>query len=145
MSEPEETETESVETEQFDPPYDWMLDSMVGAVAGEDERSELGFSVTLIVQGAMVGGTLCSAGEWLKAMTEQETGHPQGAEFLRGVGRSLDEGIDKVANARDDRRRREFVHLKEAVIHHGTTSFNVVAWRGRLSQVAGWSLGAPNA
>lgn len=121
---------------------DWLLDNVIGLA---NMGIEIG--ITLTVGGGLVSGLLVGGGEWIKLFADQ---------FQQGVGRgNLPDLADTLANSfrqyseiyegkKSLSPQATFIHLKNA--HHFIAGTPIpsgpgVLWRGRLSEVAGFSLG----
>ncbi|MFG3422898.1 hypothetical protein ACGFZ2_29280, partial [Micromonospora sp. NPDC048063] len=103
--------------------------------------------ITLTVRGVVVTGTLIGRDEWAEGMAELlksagENGELLGSRIL-DVFRKLDLNRTRDENSEP----YSYIHLKDAryVAGHGLLpspgSRVPVYWRGRLSEVSGWSLG----
>jgi hypothetical protein len=108
----------------------------------QEVDAEIG--ITLNVGGACVTGRLVGRDKWLEAFaswTEEE------GELAGTIGRSLQRALER-ADLEDpisDEVPYRFLHLKDAFLVSGDglmpTSGRGALWRGRISQVSGWSLG----
>ncbi|MFJ7280271.1 hypothetical protein [Kitasatospora sp. NPDC098663] len=100
--------------------------------------------VTLVMDGALVTGTVISAAEW-EDLYVRQIGE---ADYygLRKVVREVLGHLDQAAE--DGRRRRSpdprFLHLKDVTVRLGRTARKLPAWRGLIAAVSGWSLGEPD-
>jgi hypothetical protein len=142
--------TTELETEPLrllaEPEFDSQLRVLVDVVNDLPDDTRIG--ITLTAQGLVISGFLIPASLWQR----QRAG-------IAGVIAPLFSGLaakheaKRAANntSRDDGRDRDtdadlpasFIHLVNARIYTGSDGFplNGLAWRGRLSQVTGWSLG----
>jgi hypothetical protein len=103
-----------------------------------------GMSVTLTVGGHLVEGVLCGIDEYLASQADRVRGlSDQERDFADLLTRLLETERENVADERDDRPTfgptPRYVHVKQAYVD-GLGP--LPAWRGRLSQVTGWCLGA---
>ena len=153
MSESEESEPVREDL----PERDWLLSMLVGAA----NEIPISFGVTLNVPGGLVSGIVVSGNEYLHGIaSEMEQAGPLGESFGR-VMRSIavsqypmtqmrsEAGADNVAeeseiDLTDPERRVAFIHLKDARIFNTDQPIpgdRGVWWRGKLSEVAGFSFG----
>jgi hypothetical protein len=149
MTEPD-TETTPEQPETPAESQDWLLTVLVRMA----NNIGLGFGVTLCVGGVLVSGTLVSGRQWTDALiAEMRTrGHGNAAEALAGnLEGLLREQYPEPQLDREDEFPHTavgYIHLTDAHYISGTNqvpSDLSVAWRGRLSEVDGWSLGALSA
>lgn len=118
--------------------HDGVLEGIINVIAGRDDASETALGITLLVQGAVVSGLLCSSSEWVNAHRGLGAS-PDAEAFVEGFVEAL--GGAPRPELRADQ-NREFIHMKTVNIQAGGASFVCPAWRGRLSDVSGWSLGS---
>ena len=152
------------------PEVDRALATVVDAINALTERHD-GPGVVLTVGGLVVSGTIIPDWQWFdevehtaRAAFVVHTGgsvddeHGGWASLFVGVAESLAQARDEHLAAREatkhlsDRYQRllahedrtTYIHLREArVIAAGTSPLPVggMHWRGRLSEVSGWSFG----
>ncbi|WP_156509803.1 hypothetical protein, partial [Rhodococcoides corynebacterioides] len=96
--------------------------------------------ITFTVQGNVVSGHLVSGLRYFKHVRDKLSA--SGFEWL------YDEQIEHYQSVATDELhferelvRTKFVHLLNVTIYEGTQQIRLDAWRGRLDQVTGWSLG----
>ncbi|GAB7188948.1 hypothetical protein ATKI12_8779 [Kitasatospora sp. Ki12] len=99
--------------------------------------------VTLAVDGALVTGTMVSAAMWEDLHVSQI-----GEADYYGLRKVLREALGHLDQAVEDGRRRRqadprFLHLRDVEVRAGRAAHTLPAWRGRVDQVSGWSLGSP--
>jgi hypothetical protein len=125
------------------PQLDWLLESMV---ADANHSGTYGVPVTLLTNGGAVTGIMISmqeycqaAGEWwTRAAGDSPNYGGQMKDYLANIA---EEEVSRLSNAAET--EFSYIHLKD-VRHIGT----VVApepgllWRGRLSEITGFALGA---
>ncbi|MFI6334031.1 hypothetical protein [Streptomyces sp. NPDC050535] len=123
-----------------EPVPDLQLQMLVRLV-GEDPQAAL--PLTLVVGGAFLSGHLISHEAWTAEWARSLHGvDDPGAELLA----RFPEQVDEVVAAKQDhpvpRRLPQWIHLRDATGFAGTGG-NVLMplWRGRLTDVSGWSLG----
>lgn len=113
---------------------DLILEVLVSLVA----RNENSYGITLWVPGAVVSGKLVGVNHWLNTLVEnldeKLAGLPAALhrQLLLPDERDEDEGVTW-----------SYIHLVDARIFVGTEAVPTSGcmWRGRLSEVAGWSFG----
>ena len=153
------------------PRADRALEAVVEAINAMTELQDDGPGVVLTVGGLVVSGTVIPDWQWFDEVEHQaraafvvHTGgsiddeHGGWARLFDGLAESLVQARDEQQAAREaaerlsPRYRRclaqddraEYSHLREArIIAAGVSSEPVVRmhWRGRLSDVSGWSFG----
>jgi hypothetical protein len=153
------------------PQVDRALAAVVGAINALTERQDDGPGVFLTLGGLVVSGTVVPDWQWFdevehaaRAAFVVHTGgsvddeHGGWASLFEGVAESLVQARDEHRAAREatkhltDRYQRllaqqdrtTYIHLREARVVAADASPLPVAgmhWRGRLSEVSGWSFG----
>jgi hypothetical protein len=124
---------------------DWFLQSLVKMVNG----FTIEFGITLQVSGMLVSGNLVSGEKYFEGFAADFSGpfnaEPEVAESIRKNFSSYGE-IYRVDNDEATRPLPQFIHLKNARFFNtadkpipGNTG---VWWRGRISEVGGFSLGS---
>lgn len=127
---------------------DWILRIMLDAVSITKQEQ----AITLVCGGVVVSGVVVPEETFFARIGLNEVGRDiaeevaderqqreELAERARQEGlseearRSLDDKIDDL--------QRRFVHMRDVVIFSGPRMVTAEAWRGRLSEVSGWSLG----
>ncbi|MFJ6770954.1 hypothetical protein ACIQOV_08300 [Kitasatospora sp. NPDC091257] len=100
-------------------------------------------TVTLVLDGALVTGTVVSTETWERLHLSQIGQHDP--DLRRAVREALAH-LDQAAE--DGRRRRRpdprFLHLRDVTVRSGRTARRLPAWRGLLASVSGWSVGEPD-
>ena len=106
-------------------------------------NSEAKVGITLTVSGLVVSGTLVSGAKYFDAANETWFKGDLAAIWSLEVEhyRQLADGTDK-ADLSAEIARTGYIHLLDAVVHEGGRQLGLEAWRGRLTEVSGWSLGA---
>ncbi|WP_158845665.1 hypothetical protein [Streptomyces sp. NRRL WC-3742] len=105
-------------------------------VAAED------ITVTLVLDGALVTGTVISTEAWerlhLARLGEQDYD-------LRRVAKEalahLDDAVEQGRRRRGPDRR--FLHLRDVTVRSGQSAYALPTWRGPVAAVGGWTLGGP--
>lgn len=122
---------------------DWLLESMV---ADANHSGTYGVPVTLLTRGGAVTGVLISMQEYAQAAGEWWV---RAAGEAPSYGGQMKDYLDKVVETETDRLKDanesefNYIHLKE-VRHIGSLVIQEpgLLWRGRLSEVTGFALGA---
>jgi hypothetical protein len=152
------------------PRVDPALETVVAAINDLPEAQDDGPGVVLTLGGLVISGTVIPDWQWFdevehaaRAAFVVHTGgsiddeHGGWARLFQGVAESLAQARDEHRAAREatDRLshryqglvaqedRTNYIHLRDAVIAAGVSSPPVAGmhWRGRLSEVSGWSFG----
>lgn len=148
------------------PPSDAVLLALVRAMNNLEDADAEGIGVVLVVGGAIISGKLIPNWLWFSKVEEQislgsgesigsdgglgEFFHFFGNEFIsmRDDAAKIAELYDKLPSRAQQTlgagERTEFIHLAEAkVFQPGQPGMprNGMLWRGRLKEIAGWSLG----
>jgi hypothetical protein len=153
------------------PQGDRALEAVVGAINAVTELQEDGPGVVLTLGGLVVSGTIIPDWQWFDEVEHAaraafvvhaggsiDDEHGGWATLFKGVAESLVQARDERRAARkaierlSDRYQRrvgrddrtDYIHLREArVIAAGAGSLPVAGmhWRGRLTEVSGWSFG----
>lgn len=151
-------------------PRDRALEAVVATINAMTERQDDGPGVVLTVGGLVLSGTVIPDWQWFDEVEHQaraafvvHTGgsiddeHGGWATLFEGVAESLRQARDEQQAAREaterlpDRYRHclaqddraDYIHLREAGVIGGVSSQPVAGmhWRGRLSEISGWSFG----
>jgi hypothetical protein len=108
---------------------------------------DAGVAVTIVAAGAVITGELIGVRAYFKAFGESfgqpfESRNPQAAEDFRRRFADMGEEIHGEAAA-DDKHLPSFYHLRDAQVFAGDKMVptNGMLWRGKVSDVAGFSLG----
>lgn len=105
-------------------------------------------TVTLLMGGALVCGDLIAHAQWQDELQAVLEGAGGDAPLLGRLMKSVEEAAEVLP----EELSAHFVHLKNVLIitnYRGTLSGDVPqgiehpVWRGRLSEVQGWTLGRP--
>ncbi|NNC10335.1 hypothetical protein HII28_00350 [Planctomonas sp. JC2975] len=123
--------------------YDLYLSALISWVVGIDDEHEEGTaSVTLTVPGAVVSGQIISRGAWRKAVAAQV------GSFNEPAGKGLDELFgtfeEEIPKGPEARNERLHIHLGDVSLWQDGSNepLRFKTWRGRLTQVSGWSIGS---
>lgn len=149
-----QTDPDGYTNEDFNGP-DWLLDLTLAVAIGKlNESGEI--NLVLNFQGAIVSGTAVGAKRWVREWTAY-LGKDNPTEPPADGGEYISDAISRVAlsayQVTDEEKKRrdqadlplpafQFVHLTGVTIHLGTKTVSAPFWRGRLSQVSGWTVGA---
>ena len=105
------------------------------AVSQKDPTASMGLTVT--VAAGLITGDLIGANRWFKEIGEA---HPELRELAEGLGSTAGR-----TDLPDDQVDWTYIHLRNARIFTGgqqfTTSGGGIYWRGRISEITGWSFG----
>ena len=131
------------------PPHDWLLATYVHVA----NSGSVSFGITLNVSGSIVSGTLIGWREYMTGVVDKEWASAQFKDketkdgFLEAMSepRRLLEA-DQLGEDDGDAARVGFIHLRNTHIHSpdgGVIPSNSGSyWRGRLSSVDGFVIGA---
>ncbi|MFD1383871.1 gas vesicle accessory protein GvpU [Rhodanobacter aciditrophus] len=137
MSENKASVTEVVNVDD----KDWFLQDLI-EIANSGKMS---FDITLTVGGFLVSGTLIGGKEYFQGFGEEFSFGLKG-EAAEKVKAAFSKNGDVYANKSEPALAPSYIHLKNAHFFH-TSGTPVpenrgVWWRGRISEVSGFSLGA---
>ena len=126
-----------------------MVDPFLQSLIRVVNRVDVEVPVTLAVQGLLISGMLCSALKYSEAFSDSwgpellSIFGDQGAELYR---KSMTQGLNAMSNQSES--TEGYIHLKQVQYRAGTASVESPAgplpghlWRGRLTDVSGFSLG----
>jgi hypothetical protein len=140
-----DAESSPVSDTPIDPPKDWLLAFLVGLA--NDAGVEL--DITVVADGAVISGRLVSMQRWLTLNADR---FPAGevaqvlSDHLRDIALSVTPGKDDSDEEPEQTGvAPSYIHLTDARFVHGdgiVPNDCSLLWRGRLSRVTGWSLGA---
>jgi hypothetical protein len=152
------------------PQVDHALETVVAAINALPDRQDDGPGVVLTLGGLVISGTVIPDWQWFDEVEHVaragfvvhaggsiDDEHGGWARLFQGVAESLAQARDEhraACEATDhlsDRYQRliaqedrtNFIHLRDTVIAAGVSSAPVAGmhWRGRLSEISGWSFG----
>ncbi|MFJ4834655.1 hypothetical protein ACIP79_32815 [Streptomyces sp. NPDC088747] len=123
-----------------EPVPDLQLQMLVRLV-GQDPQAAL--PVTLVVGGAFLSGDLISHEAWTADWARSLHGiDGPGAELLERFPEQVDQAVADKEGRPAPQRLPQWIHLRDATGFAGTGRTVVMPlWRGRLTDVSGWSLG----
>ena len=120
---------------------DWFLQNLVSLT-----NNKISFGVTLTVSGTLISGTLIGGKEYFKLFGESFASgmkDEKSAENVKATYAEYGKTYDKDSK---DIPAPSFIHLKGAKFYavggEPIPSDQGVLWRGRISEVSGFSLGA---
>ncbi|WP_404870991.1 hypothetical protein ACI1MP_37720 (plasmid) [Kitasatospora griseola] len=100
-------------------------------------------TVTLVLDGALVTGTVISTDTWERLHLRRLGDHD---DTLRRVVRDAVGHLDQAAG--EGRRRKDtdcrFLHLRDVTYRAGRTAQALPLWRGPITAVSGWMVGEPD-
>ncbi|MEU4118943.1 hypothetical protein AB0F71_31175 [Kitasatospora sp. NPDC028055] len=106
-------------------------------VAAED------ITITLVLDGALVTGTVVSTETWERLHLGQLGGQDYDLHrVVREALAHLDDAAEKGRRRREIDRR--FLHLRDVTYRAARTTHTLPTWRGPVAAVSGWSLGGPD-
>jgi hypothetical protein len=115
----------------------------------EDMAEDTGISMTVSFSGTVVSGTAIGKRAFFRLVTEAfllgettatEEEKQKTAQFMNPfAGPLTPEQEEEIAEA--EKLPPQFIHLKDAVIYTGTREIQDALWRGKLSEVSGFSFG----
>jgi len=132
---------------EIDPELAWLVSLVDG-----DET--LAYDITLTLGGQSVEGQLVSGARFFGGLAERyrelpvPEATPEDHESATTViARSFEESVAdyRANNDDDDYVEPAFIHLADATVRHGRDAVTVPLWRGRLTSIVGWTLGAADA
>lgn len=106
-----------------------------------NRNPQIGFDLTLTVGGSVITGTAVGAAAYWKIQLAENVGNSMGLDFL------FESGVESAlaaANRPGDIADVTFIHLVDATHWQGEVQLPTnsrLMWRGRLSEVQGWTLG----
>ncbi|MFJ8493197.1 hypothetical protein ACIRBZ_33360 [Streptomyces sp. NPDC094038] len=127
------------DSRQWEPVVDVHLEMMVRLVEAQSGAS---IAVSLTTPGGVVSGSLVGRGTWAERWEDvvaEAVGAQEHAEPLVLLPRTVQDNVEE--NAPD--RLHTFVHLVDVTFLSAPAAPASPLWRGRISDVSGWSLGAP--
>lgn len=114
-------------------------DSILEFFVQAANKYHFSLDITLNVKGAVITGTMISAGEYFSTLSER---------FADGndIAQMLSEQLGKAGEAsQDNDSEAYFIHMKETKVYCGdskpTPSKGEIVWRGKLSEIDGFFLG----
>ncbi|OKK22924.1 hypothetical protein AMK16_01975 [Streptomyces sp. CB00455] len=121
--------------------------SMLVGMLDDDETHQSRFGVSLNIPGGVLYGQVISRRayeeEWETSLRDLPG---PGSEALARVPRLLREAVDGAVGSGPADRLPRWVHLRDATFLTGAANqtMHFALWRGRLADVAGWSLSLPS-
>ncbi|MFC8537057.1 hypothetical protein ACFUJY_24510 [Streptomyces sp. NPDC057249] len=110
-----------------------------------DREPRSGLPLTLVVpagalHGEVIGHEAWKA-EWARSLRQVEG---EGANLLAEFPETVDQGVKEAQADEDVPFLPRWIHLRDAtLICGGAAPLRLPLWRGRLSDVSGWTLGRP--
>ncbi|MGW1727480.1 hypothetical protein ACWCQK_31755 [Streptomyces sp. NPDC002306] len=125
-----------------EPVPDVQLQMLVRLI-GQDAQAAL--PITLVVGGGFLCGDLVSHEAWRADWARSLRGiDGPGARLLERFPEQVDEAVADKRGDQVPQRLPQWIHLRDATGIAGTDGSVVMPlWRGRLTDVSGWSLGRP--
>jgi hypothetical protein len=101
------------------------------------------FNVTLLVHGQVMAGTVRTRDRWLQSLSEVPSRSADSALIFAQVVEGIEaawQGAELEGGSSD----YEFLHLTDVRLFGGPSDdWRQLHWRVRLTDVSGWSFGAP--
>lgn len=118
---------------------DPALEAVIKMFAGARDDKTAKVAVTLTIGGVIVRGDLCSFRLWAETLLDIP-GSMGGVNFpfLQSLIETFRESEREHLSSGAPRSQ---IHLKNVTLINGPTIVQVACWRGRLSEVSGWSFG----
>ncbi len=125
-----------------EPVPDLQLQMLVRLI-GQEPRAAL--SLTLVVGGGFLYGDLIShqtwTADWARSLRSMDG---PGAQVLERFPAQVDQAVADREDHPTPQRLPQWIHLRDAVgVTGSSTPLHMPLWRGRLTDVSGWSLGRP--
>ncbi|MFB9463797.1 hypothetical protein [Streptomyces cinereospinus] len=123
--------------ERAQPAVDVHLEMLLRLV---EAQSGAGIAVTLTTAGGIVSGSLVGSRVWAERWEDvvaEAVGGRADAEQLVLLPRTVQDSLEEGS-------LHAFVHLVDVTFLSATATPTSPLWRGRVSDVSGWSLGAPD-
>ncbi|WP_235882196.1 hypothetical protein [Streptomyces apricus] len=126
-----------------EPAPDLQLQMLVRLV-GQDPQAAL--PITLVVGGGLLYGDLISHKAWTTDWAHSLRGvDGPGAQLLERFPEQVDQAVAEKQGRPAPQRLPQWIHLRGATAVFGSGGPVVMPlWRGRLTDVSGWSLGKPD-
>jgi hypothetical protein len=128
-------------------------DSMLEMLGHLANNVGLGMGLTLVTAGGVVTGSSIPHSEYLRRQAESVENANSANEGAAASARALAEWLRDQAKESDEARENEkeddplwmprYIHLADARVHDGNQYLSLPLWRGRLTEIVGWSFGSP--
>ncbi|MFS8197950.1 hypothetical protein ACLVWQ_04605 [Streptomyces sp. CWNU-52B] len=143
MSDEQDPLRESAAPIVTEPVPDLQLQMLVRLV-GQDPHAAL--PVTFVIGGGLLYGDLISHKAWTTDWARSLRGvDGAGAQLLERFPEQVDEVVSDKQGRQAPQRLPQWIHLRDATSVVGPGDPVVMPlWRGRLTDVSGWSLGKPD-
>lgn len=129
--------------------HDFYLEESLRLLHGNKNAGAGNFSLTLVIDGAVVSGIAISAGRWAELATEQWTGLSQ--QIGQAFGETVEfmaKGNEEIVSSREAEGRPpiawNYIHMRDVTINPGPSAISFPLWRGKMRHISGWSLGSVN-
>lgn len=125
-------------------PADDFLEKVLAIVFGPDDTNHGAIGLTLATEGVIVVGIAISEDEWAQGVisTLTQASEPMGTLLTTFHEKNQDNRVE-VRKRRGAESRpmpaREFIHMKDVVLHGGAGEVRRAFWRIPVSAVTGWS------
>jgi hypothetical protein len=124
-----------------EPVPDLQLQMLIRLI-GQDAHATL--PLTLVVGGGFLYGDLISHEAWTAEWARSLRGiDGPGADLLELFPQQVDQAVVDRQGHETPQRLPQWIHLRDATGVTGSEPVHMPLWRGRLTDVSGWSLGKP--
>lgn len=137
----------SVDKKYNEPERDWFLQTLVNMANTSKSTGLLG--ITLVTHGFLVSGQLVSGREYFKGFAEDFASGITDTEDAKSIRETFTKMGDHVYDKLDNDENPPppaYIHLNDAKFFHPNgqpiPANTGVRWRGRLSEISGFSLGS---
>ncbi|MEV6807902.1 hypothetical protein [Streptomyces sp. NPDC051132] len=120
---------------------DAQLDILLQLVVSQPEAS---VAVCLTMPGGIIAGHLVSPVAWADRWEEvvsEATARQERSEVVAQLPHTVQDALRQMGG--DPGGRQSFIHLVDVTFLSAPTTPTAPLWRGRVSDISGWSLGAP--
>ena len=118
------------------------LDGFLYALATTVVENGFSFGITLNVKGTIISGDLITSNQYFKEISK-ETADVENGKLLGEVLSQINRIVEE-ATTEQQERSSKFIHLKNARFFSASNSIpsnKGIYWRGRLSEIDGFTLG----
>ncbi|MFD2627992.1 gas vesicle accessory protein GvpU [Oceanobacillus kapialis] len=116
-------------------------DNILSHFVFASNKHDFNLDISLLVNGALVSGTLISAQEYFQLLSKS---FEDGNDISQALGEQLAKTSEQL-ESQENPEQAEYIHLKNSQIYSGgskpTPSKSDILWRGKLSEVDSFFLG----
>ncbi|MEV8566501.1 hypothetical protein AB0436_13130 [Streptomyces sp. NPDC051322] len=124
------------------PAVDAHLEVLLRLVASQPDAR---MAICLTTSGGIIGGQLVSPVTWADRWEEvvsEATARQERSELMAQLPHTVQDALRQMGAEPDG--RQSFIHLVDATFMSAPTAPTAPVWRGRVSDISGWSLGSPS-